>query len=268
MAAEYRRYLEAKRTVDDEALSRDVLWRFVDELPESPTVLEVGAGTVTMPQRLYELGAVESGRWVAVDRHTAALEAGRARLEGHPDGAADVGGDSVRLGSIAVECVTADVFEYAAETDERFDAVVGCAFFDLVDATRAVADLGAVADLVYAPITYDDTTTFTPADPEDDTVLGWYRRHMLEHRSGNPAGATALEEALSVVLTAAPSPWIVTPPYSLDERVVVSSVLETIETAVAETGNDASDWADRRRAQLVAGVLRYAAANRDVLGRP
>lgn len=259
-------YLDAKREVDDSAIDRGVLSVFSESLPPEPRVLEAGSGTATMPERLFEWGVLDSGRWIAVDSHADALDAGRDRLTDRADSAVENGG--VRLGDLTVELLEADVFEYTAECEEQFDAVVGSAFFDIVDAGEAVDAFGAVTDLVYAPITYDGATAFEPDDPADEAVLGRYERHMREYRAGSPDGAKALEETLSDVLAEAPSPWLLEPPYTDGERTVTARVLDTIEGAVRETGYDASEWADRRRRQLAAGELYYEARNRDLLGRP
>ena len=257
-------YLEAKRRLDDRALNRTVLAAFVDALPEDPTILEVGSGTATMPERLLEWGVIESGRWIAVDSHADAIEAGRSRLAGRSDVSVD--GDSVTLGGVKIEFAVADAFEYAAGLDSRVDAVVGSAFFDIVDADRAVSALGSVTDLVYAPITYDGETAFEPGDDDDDDVLSWYHEHMRTHRPGGPDGGHRLGEALSTVIAAGPSPWKITPPYRDGETVVTGHVLETIERSVGEVGGDATAWATRRRQQLEAERLCYRAANVDLVG--
>jgi|AntRauMinimDraft_4_1070384.scaffolds.fasta_scaffold03646_2 hypothetical protein len=253
-AVDHATYLDAKRGLDDRSLNRDVLDAFAAALPPKPTILEVGAGTATMVQRLRDWGVVEAGRWVAVDAHEPALSVGRDRA-----------GDC--LGDLDVEFRVADAFEYAAATDERFDAVVGCAFFDVVDAAPAVEALSAVAPLAYAPITYDGETTLSPADPEDDAVLDAYHRHMREYRPGGPEGATALADAADSVVAAGPSPWRIEPPYSPAERTVFAHLLDTIESAVGETGYDVSDWAARRRAAMADGEITYKAENRDLLVR-
>lgn len=258
-------YLEAKRGIDDRAIDRGVLSAFSEALPAEPTVLEVGSGTATMPERLFEWGVIDSGRWIAVDSHADALEYGRERLASRRD--STVGDGRVLIGEFEIEFVVADAFEYAAGCEDRFDAVVGSAFFDIVDAEGASAAFRPLTDLVYAPITYDGTTAFQPTEPEDEAVLGRYERHMREYRAGSPEGANALRAALSEVIAEAPSPWIVEPPYSPGEETVVGHVIDTIERAVGETGRDANRWADVRRSQLSEGLLRYEASNRDVLGR-
>ena len=301
-------YLEAKRAVDDAALDREALATRSARLPPEPVVLEAGAGTVTMVERLHEWGVVTGGRWVAVDADGEALRSGRDRLlergatpvsdPGHRSGgnAADgsdttdgtfpgwdrdgdvPGFDPVRLGAIRVEFVVDDVLEAVAggdlsgwppDGDGRFDLLVGCAFFDLVDADRAVDILGEVADLVYAPITYDGETAFSPPDLADEAVLERYRTHMERHREGSPDGATALSRAFDragwTCIHDGPSPWRIDPPYSEAERTVVAHVLGTIEDAVGRTGFDASEWAARRRRDLASEALQYEAANRDLL---
>jgi hypothetical protein len=250
-------YLDAKRALDDRSVNRDVLDRFAAELPPEPEVLEVGAGTATMVERLVDWGVIEGGRWVAVDSHEEALGAGETRI-----------GDAV--GGVGVEFRAADAFEYAAEAaaaGRRFDAVVGCAFFDVVDAAPAVEALGDLAPVAYAPITYDGETRFAPPDPDDDIVLDRYHRHMREFRPGGPDGAAALAREATVVAEG-PSPWRIEPPYASGERTVLAHLLDTVEGAVGETGYDASDWADRRREALREERLRYEAANRDLLVRP
>ena len=249
-------YLDAKRALDDRSLNGDVLDRFVAELPPEPEVLEVGAGTATMVERLADWGVVEGGQWTAVDAHEDALGAGEARI-----------GDAV--GDVDVEFRAADAFEFAGEAaaaGRRFDAVVGCAFFDVVDAAPAVEALGDVAPVAYAPITYDGETRFAPPDPDDEAVLGRYHRHMREFRSGGPDGAAALAREATVIAEG-PSPWAIEPPYESGERTVLAHLLDTVEAAVGEAGYDASDWAARRRAALGDGRLRYEAANRDLLVR-
>lgn len=256
-------YLEAKRALDDRALDRDVLATAFEPLSDEPRIAEVGAGTVPMVERLHEWDVLNGGKWVAVDSDAEALRRGRARLLDRPDAAPTDAG--IVLGDVDVRLVEADAFEYAARAPPA-DLLVGCAFFDLVDPGRLSA-LASLADRVYAPITYDGTTAFEPADPEDGAVLAAYREHMRDSRPGSPDGGEALRATLSTVETVGASPWRVEPPYDPGERTVVEHVLGTIEAAVGEVGYDASAWTRRRQAQLEAGRLCYRAENVDVVGR-
>ncbi|MFB6257040.1 MAG: SAM-dependent methyltransferase, partial [Haloplanus sp.] len=73
-----RRYLEAKRTVDDRALDRRVRDRFLDELPGAPRIREAGVGTgVTVP-RLLDWG-ITAGDYLGVDRGAEVIEYARDR---------------------------------------------------------------------------------------------------------------------------------------------------------------------------------------------
>ncbi|QAU11964.1 hypothetical protein EKH57_03915 [Halorubrum sp. BOL3-1] len=136
-----------------------------------------------------------------------------------------------------------------------------------LDAAPAVDALSSVAPIAYAPMTYDGATTVSSADPDDEDVLRTYHRHMSEYRAGGPDGATALARAVTDVIATGPSSWRIEPPYADGGRTVLAHPLNTIESAVAETGRDASDWAVRRRAALASGRLEYAARNRDLLVR-
>ena len=262
-------YLTAKRTLDDRSMNRDVLAQFAAALPPEPTILEVGAGTLTMVERLAEWEVLDGGEWVAVDTHEPALRSGRARLGARADGEllGDGLGESIRLGDLTIECSVGDAFDFTARVDQQFDAVVGCAFFDVVDPVPALESLGEVAPLVYAPITYDGETSLSPTDPDDPAVFDAYHQHMRAFRPGSPEGATALADAASTVIASAPSPWRIEPPYTDDDRLVLAHLLDTIESAVAETGKDISAWTERRRAAVASSDLTYIARNRDLLIR-
>ncbi|MFT4910231.1 MAG: hypothetical protein ACI9TI_001401, partial [Natronomonas sp.] len=76
MRDDFRRYLRAKRTVDDRALDRRLVGILRDRLAERADagegpirVLEVGAGIGTMPARLLEWDVLPPGeiRYVALD---------------------------------------------------------------------------------------------------------------------------------------------------------------------------------------------------------
>ena len=258
-------YLTAKRQLDDRSIDRGLLARLRRELPTAPSILEVGAGTATMVERLYEWDVLTAGEWIALDADPSALAAGRERLLARDDTTSTPSG--LRLGGIDVRFLTADAADVSTAIDRSFDLVVGCAFFDVVDLGPVLAGLAPCCDLVYAPITYAGETSFAPADPADDVVLGWYRHHMRTHRPGTADGAGGLAEALGQVLAEAPSDWAIEPPYDPADARLVDHLLDTIDSAVAETGHDASDWVARRRRQLALGQLSYRARNRDILGR-
>src|ERR1700735_475167 len=64
----YARYLAAKTTVDERALSRPVLAELCRLMPAgAPRVLEVGAGLGTMVARLMDWGLINAGEYTLLD---------------------------------------------------------------------------------------------------------------------------------------------------------------------------------------------------------
>ncbi|MDQ2049117.1 class I SAM-dependent methyltransferase [Natronolimnohabitans sp. A-GB9] len=299
-------YLAAKRTVDDRALNRHTFDRFANELAtrEEPVrIVELGAGVGTMIGRLVTRDALpDRVSYRAVDRDPACIDYARERVpewvaaagyeieakhRDRPGTTTFVARDDDRRLEITLE--TADGFAI----DDRADAVLGAAFFDLVDletAIPAVEDLLAPDGVLYAPITFDGGTSFAPRDPLDERLERWYHRHMDEIRDGGSSRAgqallTTLPARGWDVLAAGGSDWVVRPAggadegdgdgmgYPARERVVVSHLLETIENATAAFVPDRLDadertrWLERRRCELAADELVAVAHNLDVLAR-
>ncbi|MES3516303.1 MAG: class I SAM-dependent methyltransferase [Natronomonas sp.] len=265
---DHHAYLDAKRAVDDRALSREVLAGVAGVLETDPRVIEIGAGTLTMVERLHDWGLLDGGEWIAVDRDGEALSVGRRRLLERSDTGESSTDGTFRIGDTTVRTIESEAIEYALRAEESADLLVGCAVFDVVDAEAVLSSFADLTEYVYAPITYDGETVFEPTDPDEAAVIDAYHEHMRSYRPGGPDGGSTLRSALSTVVVADRSPWEIEPPYSDDERILVDHIVETVEEAVGETGLDASDWAERRRRQRDDGVLRYRAENVDVFGRP
>lgn len=255
-------YLLAKRGVDDRAIDRPTLERFVDALPPEPHLLDVGGGVGTMLDRLLDWGLLPEGtRYTLLDADADLVATARARLADAP---------------VETSFVTTDLLAFARETDRRYDACIAVAVLDLLDGDGALDALATLAPggLLYAPVTFDGVTLFSPPHPADDRLLGWYHDHMTA-REGSPAGGRDLLAALgrgdAETLSVAPSDWHVSPPYRNDEAQFLAVILDTIETALA--GFDPVDstvldaWLTARRASLRVGDLTYVAHNLDVLAR-
>ncbi|ELZ42988.1 hypothetical protein C463_10300 [Halorubrum californiense DSM 19288] len=266
MTDSFRRYLRAKRTVDDRALDRRLVGTLRERLAERAAategplrVLEVGAGVGTMVARLIDWGVLPPGetRYVAVDRDAETLagaepflrEWAAGRSDAAVSGSADAAGGLVfEAGerAVTVEPVAADAAAYAAEHPGEADALIGMALLDVLGFDRLDPLLGALAPggTYYFPITFDGGTRFRPAHPDDRAIERLYHRHMDEKPGGDSrAGGAALarlrEADGSTLLGVAGSDWIVRPAdgeggYPGDEAVFLRHILDTVETAVGE----------------------------------
>ncbi|WP_433629720.1 methyltransferase domain-containing protein [Halomicrococcus sp. NG-SE-24] len=275
----FRRYLAAKRTVDDRALDRRVLDRFVAELPDDPAVLEVGAGIGTMVERLDDWGLLPGGlRYTAVDLNERNVDAARDRLRqrGFRE---DEEGDALAREDIVVEFVADDAVAFAHDADRRWDAVVGHAVLDLFDLDDALPALRSAVPggLCYFSVVFDGETGFEPPLALDDDVLARYHEHLDDGQGSSRAGRRLLARLPDHgvrVLVAGGSDWVVHPRdggYPADEAYFLRYLLRTIGGALADepTLDDAAleDWVETRNRQVAAGELVAVVHNLDVLGR-
>lgn len=292
-------FLTAKRTVEDRALNRPVFERFVSELggrsgSDPVRIVEIGAGTGSMIARLADWNALPSRvsyRGVDIDADT--IEAARQRL---PEQLAAIGYavDRTTDGLIAhrqegdgtdqrleLDFEVADGFSI---TDEA-DAVIASAVLDLVDLEPTLHDLKEVLGeegLLYAPITFNGRTSFTPVDPLDGRIERLYHRHMDEIRDqpgSSRAGqqlVTALPAAGYRVLEAGGSDWVIRPvdgAYPAAESTVLQHLLATVDSALADYPADVisrstrSEWIETRTEQLQRGELTLVAHHLDVLAQ-
>lgn len=275
----FTRYLAAKRTVDDRSLSDTVWQALLTALPARlPDILEIGAGTGTMIDRLAARGLLSmGGRYTAVDADPANIAEARRRLEG------------TRL-PVAVEFEADDVYHFTrrGRGPEMWDLLIAHAFLDLMDVTRLLPELFELLrpdGLFYFTINFDGLTVLEPLiDPEfDEQVIALYHRTMDERLvGGRPTGGSRAGRALlwqipaagGEILAAGASDWIVMPRhgrYPGDEAYFLHHVLHFFESSLA--GRPELDperfaaWLAKRRAQVDAGELIFIAHQIDVCGR-
>lgn len=275
------RYLEAKRSVDERALSPRVRDRLLAELPAEPRVLEAGCGTGVTVSRLHGWG-VDPASYRGVDRDPGVVAFAR-RVR--PAALRRAGHDAVATDEGFVVDGRPVVFEegdaLTAFRDEGdADLLVAQAFADLVpidemtDAFEAAVRPGG---LVYLPITFDGGTVFQPDHPADAAVERAYHR-AIDRRPGRDvrAGrhlADLLRRRAGDLLAMASSDWVVRPrdgTYPADEAHFLARVLGFVEEALAaasETIEGSDAWLDARREQLAAGELTYVAHQYDLLYR-
>jgi SAM-dependent methyltransferase len=290
----YARYLAAKTTVDDRALSRPVLAELCRLMPAgAPRVLEVGAGLGTMVARLLDWGVVDAGEYVLLDADRQLLDCSRRWLS---DWAAARGvrtellPDGLQVGDLRVRLVHAELGDYLEVAHgELADVLIANAVLDLVDAPAVLPGLLRLlvpGGVYWFTINYDGDTIFEPGHPLDGQVLGAYHRDMDERiRYGRPAGESRtgrrlfgqLRDARAPALAAGSSDWVVyrgaDGNYPADEAYFLRSILTTIRDALRIHPDwvgpaDLADWLAVRRRQLAAGDLVYVAHQLDFVGLP
>lgn len=301
-AFSFPRYLAAKRSVDDRALNSRVWNTLASWIQDRPAktplrVLEVGAGTGTMIQRMAEAGLLDCAVYTALD---AEAENMRAACQGlltwaEPNGwQAEEMLDGVRLTSqgreLRVTLLAQDLFDFlpAQGGSGSWDVLVANAFLDLVDVPGTLPRLRELVrpgGLLYFSINFDGMTALEPAvDPAlDEQIIALYHRSMDERRvAGALSGDSRsgrhlfqhLREAGLELLEAGSSDWVVTPRgggYPADEAYFLGCILHFFESSLrgrVELPAGALDgWLAARREQIRRGELVYIAHQLDTLAR-
>jgi SAM-dependent methyltransferase len=293
MTSGYARFLAAKTTVDDRALSRHVLAELRRLMPVgAPQVLEVGAGLGTMVARLIDWGVVGTGEYILLDADRPLLDDSRRWLR---DWAAarglrsDLRPDGLQAGGLRVRLEHAELGRYLeAAHGAPADVLIANAVLDLVDVPAVLPRLLRLlvpGGVYWFTINYDGESIFAPGHPHDDQVMQAYHRDMDERvRYGRPAGDSRtgrrlfhhLRDAGAPVLAAGSSDWVVSADpdgnYPGDEAYFLHSILSTIQNALRSRPDwvepaDLADWLAMRRRQLAAGELVYIAHQLDFVGR-
>jgi SAM-dependent methyltransferase len=298
----YTRYLAAKKSVDDRALSRQVFTALVQALrprqgPVPIAWLEVGCGIGTMVERLWDGGIFVNANYTAVDLVPEHIAAARSRL---PDFARDRGlqyEDKGKTGliltsphrSLTVTLEAVDVFDFAARQTSRpaWDVLVAHAFLDLVDLKTTLPRLFALlkpGGCFYFTLNFDGATTFLPTlDADLDALIEkLYHATMDDRRvGGRPSGSSqtgrllfdALHSCGGHILAAGSSDWVVFPGpngYPADEAYFLHYLVNTVDGALRghpylqEEAFQA--WISRRHRQIDQGELIYIAHQLDFCG--
>jgi SAM-dependent methyltransferase len=273
----FDKYLNAKSSVESRCLNTTVLKEVRDLLKglENPKVLDVGAGTGSMPIHLSENGVLPEGtQYVALDKDPDLIERARSRLSGHP--LADYRAEkSVDLGGTTVEFLEKDLYEKTGE----YDLVVAHAVLDLLSLGEAVEHLFSLADAFYFPVCFDGVTAFEPVHDEDldHRIEEAYHSAMDERTGSSETGRKvfdAVDAAGGKVTAAGPSDWVVFPGedgYTEDERYLLRYIVETVHDAVEKRNeideSDLRDWVQDRRSRIKNEELVYIAHQIDVAGR-
>lgn len=279
----FTRYLEAKKNIDDRSLNGRVWNKLWEELPSSSRlaplqILEVGAGTGTMIDRILASNRLNTALYTAVDadeHQIAALNAKRQRwAESHP--------------YFMVVAEAADALAFAQtftqhiteRASEAFDLLIAHAFLDLVNLPQALPPLFSTLKdngLFYFTINFDGHTIFEPA-----TTLGRdFDQHIIDlYHSTMPqphTGRQLFQHISSLggrVLAAGSSDWIVfgqAGQYPADEAYFLHHILHFFATSLHNHPHLPHDqfgrWLAERHAQIERGELIYIAHQLDLIGR-
>jgi SAM-dependent methyltransferase len=299
----FTRYLSAKKSVDDRALNRQV-WDALSQAlpsagPEAPLrLLEAGAGTGAMFERLLDWGLLRYADYTALDIQAENIASARDRLprwasrqgfvcQVRPDGDLVFSGDGLRI-TLHLEAI--DLHEFITYRQGRtgWDLLIAHAFLDLLDIPAVLPRLLRLCrpgGLFYFTINFDGLTLLEPViDPDFDALIqDLYHRTMDERTvDGLPSGDSRagrhlfgyLQAAGVQIIAAGASDWVVFPissGYPQDEAYFLHFIVNTIHQALA--GHPQLDaprferWIARRHAQIERGELVYIAHQLDFLAR-
>ena len=295
------RYLAAKKSVDDRALSGHVLKSLDAALKACGPglkVLEVGAGIGTMLERLVDRGILADARYVGIDSAPCLVAEARRRV---PTWARDRGftvaegaASAIRLerGSscICARFETADLYEFIDRNRgrRRWDLLIANAFLDLVDLPRALPGLIALAEpggLLSLTMNFDGMTILEPpVEPALDREILTLYHQTMDGRvvDGRPSGdsrtgrhlLTRLREMGVLTLAAGSSDWVLYPGsdgYPGDEAYFLHYLIDLIFASLKDhpaldPGRLAS-WMGIRHAQIERAEMVFIAHQLDILGR-
>lgn len=281
---DFTRYLNAKKTVDDRAINRqvwEVLSGRLSPVDHSLCILELAAGTGTMLERMLErhLFAGEI-TYLGLDQQQENITRALEKHQHH----------TYPQTQVAFQC--RDVLDFAADPaqHQQWDLLIANAFLDLLNIPAAITAFSRLlkpAGYAWFTITFDGLTTFLPTiDPALDAQIQRLYHQNMDSRllhglptGGSQGGRRLLEYLLSLpkvdVLTAGSSDWLVFSDnerkYYADEAYFLHFIIETVANALR--GHPELDaaafigWITERHRQIEHGELIYIAHQLDVLAQ-
>lgn len=277
----FDRYLDAKKTVDDRALNRHVWQQMVAALPPQSAaaplrVLEVGAGTGSMAQRMVQWGAVTHADYTLVDAQADLLARAAHRLELYSH-------------TVQFQFESADLYDITIPAGHAgWDLLIAHAVLDLLDVPRVLQHLLPLlkpGGVFYFTINFDGATIFEPAiDPALDTLIERVYHRTMDERitDGRVSGDSRsgrhlihhLRAAGATVTAAGSSDWVVFGSggrYPADEATFLRAIVGTLDNALRNRPELAqapfARWIAQRYRQIEQGDLVYIAHQLDVTGR-
>jgi SAM-dependent methyltransferase len=244
-------WLALRERADTGARSRSLARAFLDALPQSAHVLDLGAGAGANARYLAALaaGRAQQITWRLVDRDRALLD-GSAGLPGAVRDVTDFADDPALLNLAGVDGISAS------------------ALFDLVSRDWFVRFVNAVArrPLLLALTAYGDHR-WHPADGHDAQIMGWFARDMQRDKGFGPAMGLAAPPIMAQCLADAgyrvqmvASDWHL----NRDQPEMLNAMIDTIAGAAGDR-EGAAQWRRRRRQCAADGLLELVVEHRDIL---
>jgi SAM-dependent methyltransferase len=301
-AADFFRYLTAKRPIDDRSLNRHVYGLLARQLAKASVTrtfnfLELGAGCGAMLTRLIEWGLLRNARYTALDAHPNFIIHTDRYLQAWADSwdyryerTGDITRKLSRQGmEVDLELVQQSLGEFltTAEPANR-DVVLAHAFLDLVSLEITLPQIVQLAEpggFLYFTLNFDGVTAFEPPiNPAlDRQIEALYHASMDERKiDAKPSGDSRTGRHLLSQLSrmkiplqaAGSSDWVIYPPaegYAEDEIFFLCYILGTLEIALKghpELDPQAFEhWLEERRKQVTENQLIYVAHQMDVLAQ-
>jgi SAM-dependent methyltransferase len=290
---DYPEYLSVKKSIDDTSLNRKVWdtmagWLLSSQIDnETIEILEIGAGTATMIERLLDEKLLLNCRYTALEIEPGFRDYAQQRLQNwsnknnyaflikEPDNWIISQGTC----RVDIQWHTNDITKRKdCYPTGSFDLIIAHAVIDLLPVPDCMGDIIKLLRAdggYYFSLNFAGKTVFTPREEEDEDIITAYHRDMDKRfpgldwqpsRTGIELG-TWLRDQGHKIIAEGESNWQLS---SLDVTDVhiqrfINNILETISKALAGLpGLDT--WVTKRKEQLESGKLKFFVANKDYFG--
>lgn len=180
----------------------------------------------------------------------------------------------VRLNAVPLDL--RDNFE--AVLDSTKHLVTTSALLDLVSETwmdRFASQVAARALPVYAALTYDGRTDFSPSDPRDEIIISAVNTHQRTDKGFGPAlgpsaAAAAISrfEALGYQVVQGHSDWVIGAADHPMQRALLSGWAQAAREIEALPLRDIDDWLARRNEKVELGASTMRVGHVDFFATP
>ncbi|MEZ4656748.1 MAG: class I SAM-dependent methyltransferase [Caldilineaceae bacterium] len=270
-------------------------------------ILEIGAGTGAMFERMCASQRAPVYEYVAIDAEAENMRSAREKLPGWAarQGLVVEASTGANLPLIfrngqsgcttTLDASAVDLFAFLDQPDQtaQYDLLIAHAFLDLVDAQSVLPRLARLlksGGVFYFPINFDGATILQPAiDPAFDALVEARYHLTMDERviNGQPSGDSQtgrhlfghLRDAGFQILNAGSSDWVVfgqpdeqgQTVYPADEAYFLHFIIDTMRGALADDAALESarfaQWIEQRHQQIERGELVYIAHQLDFVGK-